>query len=101
MGSQYECAQYWLLLNGAEKGLRPHEEKQGIGGSMVFRSLEKLIYAGKNARAYSTAKAAETHLARCIAAEGALMAFASTSVLPMPYYTGSAIWNVRLAQRTR
>ncbi len=44
--------------------------QQGIGGSIVFVASKNAVVAGPNASAYSTAKAAELHLARCLAAEG-------------------------------
>ncbi|MFS8580444.1 MAG: SDR family oxidoreductase, partial [Novibacillus thermophilus] len=66
---------------------------QNIGGSMVFVGSKNSIYAGKNASAYSSAKAAEVHLARCIAAEGGPYGIRVNSVLPDAVLEGSAIWN--------
>jgi rhamnulose-1-phosphate aldolase/alcohol dehydrogenase len=66
---------------------------QGIGGSMVFVASKNSIYAGKNSAAYSTAKAAEAHLARCIAAEGGAYGIRVNSVLPDAVLQGSQIWN--------
>jgi rhamnulose-1-phosphate aldolase/alcohol dehydrogenase len=66
---------------------------QGIGGSMVFVGSKNSVYAGKNAAAYSTAKAAEVHLARCIAAEGGEYGIRVNTVLPDAVLQGSAIWN--------
>ena len=40
------------------------------GGSIVFIASKNALVAGKNAAAYSSAKAAELHLARCLAEEG-------------------------------
>jgi rhamnulose-1-phosphate aldolase/alcohol dehydrogenase len=68
-------------------------KKQGIGGAMVFIGSKNSIYAGKNASAYSTAKAAEVHLARCIAAEGGDFGIRVNCVLPDAVLQGSAIWN--------
>jgi rhamnulose-1-phosphate aldolase/alcohol dehydrogenase len=68
-------------------------KKQGIGGNMVFIGSKNSIFAGKNASAYSTAKAAEVHLARCIAAEGGEFGIRVNSVLPDAILQGSAIWN--------
>ena len=68
-------------------------KKQAIGGSMVFVGSKNSVYAGKNASAYSTAKAAEVHLARCIAAEGGEFGIRVNSVLPDAILQGSAIWN--------
>ena len=46
-------------------------KKQGLGGSMVFIGSKNAIAASAGASAYCTAKAAEMHLARCMALEGA------------------------------
>ncbi|MBS4176813.1 bifunctional aldolase/short-chain dehydrogenase [Lederbergia citrea] len=67
-------------------------KKQGIGGNMVFVGSKNSLYAGKNVTAYSSAKALETHLARCIAAEGGEFGIRVNSVLPDAVLQGSAIW---------
>ncbi|QCT03024.1 short chain dehydrogenase [Paenibacillus algicola] len=66
---------------------------QNTGGSMVFVGSKNSIYAGKNASAYSSAKALEAHLARCIAAEGGPYGIRVNTVLPDAILQGSAIWN--------
>lgn len=66
---------------------------QGIGGNMVFVGSKNSIYAGKNAAAYSSAKALEVHLARCIAAEGGELGIRVNSVLPDAVLQGSNIWD--------
>ncbi len=43
---------------------------QGTGGSMVLVASKNALVAGKGAAAYSSAKASELHLARCLAEEG-------------------------------
>ncbi|UOQ44986.1 bifunctional aldolase/short-chain dehydrogenase [Halobacillus salinarum] len=68
-------------------------EQQGIGGSMVFIGSKNSVYAGKNASAYSSVKALEAHLARCLAAEGGQHGIRVNSVLPDAVLQGSAIWN--------
>ncbi|MDF2923701.1 MAG: rhamnulose-phosphate aldolase/alcohol dehydrogenase [Paenibacillaceae bacterium] len=82
---------YFLV---AREGFKIMKE-QGHGGSMVFVGSKNSVYAGKNAAAYSTAKAAEAHLARCIAAEGGEYGIRVNSVLPDAILQGSAIWNSR------
>jgi len=67
--------------------------EQGKGGSMVFVGSKNSVYAGKNATAYSAAKALEAHLARCIAAEGGPRGIRVNTVLPDAVLQGSAIWN--------
>jgi rhamnulose-1-phosphate aldolase/alcohol dehydrogenase len=80
---------YFLVAREAFKIMK----KQNVGGSMVFVGSKNSVYAGKNASAYSTAKAAEIHLARCIAAEGGEYGIRVNSVLPDAVLQGSAIWN--------
>lgn len=68
-------------------------KNQDIGGNMVFVGSKNSIYAGKNAAAYSTAKAAEVHLARTIAADGGQYGIRVNSVLPDAVIRGSKIWD--------
>ncbi|MCJ8006452.1 bifunctional aldolase/short-chain dehydrogenase [Lederbergia wuyishanensis] len=80
---------YFLVAREAFKQMK----KQGIGGNMVFVGSKNSLYAGKNVTAYSSAKALETHLARCIAAEGGEFGIRVNSVLPDAVLQGSAIWD--------
>ncbi len=66
---------------------------QGIGGSMVFVGSKNSVAAGKGAAAYSAAKAAEVHMARCLAEEGGAHGIRVNSVLPDAVIRGSGIWN--------
>jgi NAD(P)-dependent dehydrogenase (short-subunit alcohol dehydrogenase family) len=68
-------------------------KKQGVGGSLVFVGSKNSISSGKGASAYSAAKAAEVHLARCLAEEGGEMGIRVNSVLPDGVIRGSSIWN--------
>lgn len=80
---------YFLVAREAFKLMK----EQGIGGSMVFIGSKNSVYAGKSASAYSSAKALEAHLARCIAAEGGEYGIRVNTVLPDAILQGSAIWN--------
>jgi rhamnulose-1-phosphate aldolase/alcohol dehydrogenase len=80
---------YFLVAREAFKLMK----EQGTGGSMVFVGSKNSIYAGKNAAAYSSAKALEAHLARCIAAEGGEYGIRVNTVLPDAVLQGSGIWN--------
>lgn len=82
---------YFLVAREAFKQMKA----QAMGGSMVFVGSKNSIYAGKNAAAYSSVKALETHLARCIAAEGGEYGIRVNSVLPDAVLQGSAIWGSR------
>jgi NAD(P)-dependent dehydrogenase (short-subunit alcohol dehydrogenase family) len=79
---------YFLLAREAFKQMK----QQGTGGNMVFVGSKNSVYAGKNAFAYSSVKALETHLARCIAAGGGEFGIHVNSVLPDAVLQGSAIW---------
>jgi len=80
---------YFLVAREAFKLMKD----QAVGGNMVFIGSKNSIYAGKNAVAYSTAKAAEVHLARTIAAEGGELGIRVNSVLPDAVIRGSKIWD--------
>lgn len=80
---------YFLVAREAFKLMK----EQNIGGNMVFVGSKNSIYAGKNAAAYSTAKAAEVHLARTIAADGGQYGIRVNSVLPDAVIRGSKIWD--------
>jgi NAD(P)-dependent dehydrogenase (short-subunit alcohol dehydrogenase family) len=66
---------------------------QKTGGNLVFICSKNSVAAGKNASAYSAAKAAELHLARCLAEEGGAHSIRVNSVLPDGILAGSSIWD--------
>lgn len=66
---------------------------QGSGGNLVFVASKNALVAGKNAAAYSTAKAAEAHLARCLAEEGGQFGIRVNTVNPDAVLAGSRIWD--------
>jgi rhamnulose-1-phosphate aldolase/alcohol dehydrogenase len=66
---------------------------QGRGGNLVFVASKNALVAGKNASAYSTAKAAEAHLARCLAEEGGQFGIRVNTVNPDAVLAGSRIWD--------
>lgn len=68
-------------------------KRQQIGGNFVFIVSKNALVAGKNASAYSSAKAAELHLARCLAEEGAPYGIRVNVVNPDAVIAGSRIWN--------
>lgn len=79
---------YFLVSREAFRMLR----SQGIGGSVVFVASKNGLAASPNAAAYCTAKAAEIHLARCLALEGADVAIRVNVVNPDAVLRGSKIW---------
>jgi rhamnulose-1-phosphate aldolase/alcohol dehydrogenase len=66
--------------------------EQQMGGSMVFIASKNALVAGKNAAAYSSAKALELHLARCLAEEGGAIGLRVNTVNPDAVLQGSRIW---------
>ena len=66
---------------------------QGLGGSIVFIGSKNGMAASPNAAAYCTAKAAELHLARCLALEGAPHGIRANVVNPDAVLAGSKIWS--------
>jgi rhamnulose-1-phosphate aldolase/alcohol dehydrogenase len=65
---------------------------QKIGGNVVFVASKNGLAASPNAAAYCTAKAAEIHLARCLALEGAGEQIRVNVVNPDAVLRGSKIW---------
>ncbi|QFQ89898.1 bifunctional rhamnulose-1-phosphate aldolase/short-chain dehydrogenase (plasmid) [Paracoccus kondratievae] len=65
---------------------------QKVGGSVIFVASKNGLAASPNASAYCTAKAAEIHLARCLALEGAETGIRVNVVNPDAVLRGSRIW---------
>jgi rhamnulose-1-phosphate aldolase/alcohol dehydrogenase len=80
---------YFLVAREAFRTLRA----QGRGGSIVLVASKNALVAGKNASAYSSAKAAELHLARCLAEEGGPDGIRVNTVNPDAVLQGSRIWD--------
>jgi len=80
---------YFLVSREAFRVLRA----QGIGGSVIFVGSKNGLAASPNAAAYCTAKAAEIHLARCLALEGAAIGIRVNVVNPDAVLRGSKIWS--------
>jgi rhamnulose-1-phosphate aldolase/alcohol dehydrogenase len=80
---------YFLVSREAFKLFRA----QNIGGAVVFVASKNGLAASPNASAYCTAKAAEIHLARCLALEGAEAGIRVNVVNPDAVLRGSKIWS--------
>ena len=80
---------YFLVAREAARLLR----EQAMGGSIVFIGSKNGLAAGKGAAAYSSAKAAELHLARCLAEELGADGIRVNSVNPDAVLQGSGIWD--------
>ena len=79
---------YFLVSREAFRVMK----RQGLGGSIVFVASKNGLAASVNASAYSTAKAAEIHLARGLALEGAPLGIRANVVNPDAVLRGSTIW---------
>ena len=80
---------YFLVAREAFRVMK----KQNIGGSIIFIASKNALASGKNAAAYSAAKAAELHLARCLAEEGGAAKIRVNTVCPDAVLQGSSIWS--------
>lgn len=80
---------YFLVARSAFQIMKT----QGIGGAIVFVVSKNALAASPNASAYCTAKAAELHLARCLALEGAPEGIRVNSINPDAVLRGSKIWS--------
>ena len=80
---------YFLVSREAFRLFR----RQKIGGNVVFVASKNGLAASLNASAYCAAKAAEIHLARCLALEGAEGGIRVNTVNPDAVLRGSKIWN--------
>ncbi len=80
---------YFLVSREAFRLLRA----QGLPGSVIFVASKNGLAASPNAAAYCTAKAAEIHLARCLALEGAEAGIRVNVVNPDAVLKGSKIWS--------
>ena len=67
-------------------------KRQNLGGSMIFIGSKNAVAASPGASAYCAVKAAEVHLARCMALEGAPMGIRVNVVNPDAVLRGSKIW---------
>lgn len=80
---------YFLVSRAAFKVWKA----QRRGGSLIYVASKNSVAAGKNAAAYSAAKAAELHMARCLAEEGGAHGIRVNSVMPDGVIEGSSIWD--------
>ncbi len=79
---------YFLVAREAYRLMK----RQNAGGSMVFIASKNGVAASPGASASWAAKAAEIHLARCMALEGAPMGIRVNVVNPDAVLRGSKIW---------
>lgn len=80
---------YFLTAREGARLLR----QQGAGGSILFVASKNAVAAGRNISAYGAAKAAELHLARCLAEELGPDGIRVNVVNPDAVLSGSRIWS--------
>ena len=80
---------YFLTARAGYRVLK----RQGFGGALVFIASKNGLAASPGASAYCAAKAAEVHLARCLALEGAPLGIRVNTVNPDAVLRGSKIWS--------
>jgi rhamnulose-1-phosphate aldolase/alcohol dehydrogenase len=80
---------YFLVAREAARLLL----EQGTGGGIIFVGSKNALAPGKGAAAYSAAKAAELHLARCLAEELGPHGIRVNTVNPDAVLEGSRIWD--------
>ncbi len=85
--------QFLMARNGAEI-----MRTQGIGGSVVNIASKNGLVAGPNNVAYGTAKAAQQHMTRLLAAELAADQIRVNTVNPDGVIVGSRIWEGKWAE---
>ncbi|MEM7657424.1 MAG: SDR family oxidoreductase, partial [Bacteroidota bacterium] len=102
---EYEENEYDLLNNVIAKGqfLLAQEgvktmRKQGFGGDIISIASKNALFAGPNNVPYGTAKAAQTHMARLLAAELAGDQIRVNVVNPDAVIVGSKIWEGEWAE---
>ena len=67
-------------------------KQQELGGALLLISSKNALAASKNNSAYSAAKAAELHLARCLAEEGGSAGIRVNAICPDAVVHGSKLW---------
>jgi rhamnulose-1-phosphate aldolase/alcohol dehydrogenase len=86
---------YFLVARSAVQLMK----QQAMGGSIIFIGSKNALAASPGASAYCTAKAAELHLARCLALECAPMGVRVNTVNPDAVLRGSRIWQGEWAEQ--
>ncbi len=86
---------YFLVSRASVRLLKA----QNLGGSVVFIGSKNALAASPGASAYCTAKAAELHLARCLALECAPAGIRVNVVNPDAVLRGSRIWQGEWAEQ--
>jgi NAD(P)-dependent dehydrogenase (short-subunit alcohol dehydrogenase family) len=82
------CTGYFLVAREAVRVFR----RQGRGGALIFVSSDNGLKPSKEVLAYNCAKAAELHMARCLAEEYGPHGIRVNSVLPGAVFGGSLFW---------
>ncbi|MCX6022264.1 MAG: bifunctional rhamnulose-1-phosphate aldolase/short-chain dehydrogenase, partial [Chloroflexi bacterium] len=85
---------YFTVSREALRVIKRQRRSDGatLGGSIVFVASKAGLVPARNAAAYASAKAAELHLARCIAEEAGPFGVRVNSLAPDAIIAGSGLW---------
>ncbi len=91
---------YFLVTREALKIMKRQTVagERTIGGSIIFVSSKAGLAPAKNAAAYTSAKAGELHLARCVAEEAGPFGIRVNSLAPDAIFEGSGLWSGQWGQ---
>jgi len=91
---------YFLVSREALKVLKRQtvDGTRPLGGSIIFVSSKAGLAPAKNAAAYTSAKAGELHLARCLAEEAGPFGIRVNSLAPDAIFEGSGLWSGQWGQ---
>jgi NAD(P)-dependent dehydrogenase (short-subunit alcohol dehydrogenase family) len=82
------CTGYFLVSREAVRTFK----RQATGGVILFISSDNSLKPSKNSLAYNVSKAAENHMARCIAEECGPAGIRVNTILPGAVFGRSEFW---------
>ncbi|MGH2469365.1 MAG: SDR family oxidoreductase, partial [Chloroflexota bacterium] len=91
---------YFLVTRAALRIMKRQvvEGSRTLGGSIIYMGSKAGLAPAKNAAAYASAKAAELHLARCVAEEAGPYGIRVNTIAPDAIFEGSGIWRGQWGQ---
>ena len=93
----YETTLFYLMEESAKAGVKVMRE-QALGGDIVNIASKNALVSGPNNAGYGTAKAAQTHMSRLLAAELGPDKIKVNVVNPDAVIEGSKIWEGKWAE---
>ncbi|MDE3076043.1 MAG: SDR family oxidoreductase, partial [Chloroflexota bacterium] len=91
---------YFLVTREALRVMKRQLAAEGrtLGGSIIYVASKAGLAPARNAAAYASAKAAELHLARCVAEEAGPFGIRVNTLAPDAIFEGSGIWQGQWGQ---